>query len=103
MGSAMPKNNPASEPPSIGEVSDTPAGDRAAVTPVPEPAAEAVHALVRLGLSLATAESLTGGGLGAAVTSVPGASAAYAGGVVSYATRVKLDLLGVPADLVERH
>ena len=54
------------------------------------------------GLLLASAESLTGGGLGARVTSVPGASAAYLGGVVSYATEVKQGLLGVPADVVER-
>ena len=53
------------------------------------------------GLLLASAESLTGGGLGARVTSVPGASAAYLGGVVSYATEVKRGLLGVPADVVD--
>jgi PncC family amidohydrolase len=54
-------------------------------------------------LSLATAESLTGGGLGALVTSVPGASDVYVGGVVSYATRVKTSLLGVPAHVVDEH
>jgi PncC family amidohydrolase len=67
------------------------------------PAEQAVHSLRRAGLTLATAESLTGGGLGDAVTSVPGASEVYAGGIVTYATRVKVDLLGVPGDLVERH
>src|SRR5947209_10229011 len=67
------------------------------------PAARAVGALRRLGLTLATAESLTGGGVGDAVTSVPGASDVYAGGVVTYATRVKVELLGVPAVVVERH
>ncbi|MFT4010977.1 MAG: CinA family protein [Nocardioidaceae bacterium] len=50
--------------------------------------------------SLATAESLTGGLLGATITEVPGASAVYFGGVISYATEVKQSLLGVPADLV---
>lgn len=70
---------------------------------IPTPAERAVRALRRLGLTLATAESLTGGGLGEAVTSVPGASAVYAGGVVTYATRLKVDLLGVPADVVARH
>ncbi len=54
------------------------------------------------GLTLATAESVTGGGLAAALTDVPGASAVYVGGVVSYATRVKEEVLGVPADVVER-
>ncbi len=52
------------------------------------------------GLLLASAESLTGGLLGARVTSVPGASAAYVGGVVSYATAVKQKLLGVPEEVV---
>lgn len=52
---------------------------------------------------MATAESLTGGRLAAAVTAVPGASAAYVGGVVAYATRVKQQLLGVPEALVAEH
>ncbi|QYJ05310.1 nicotinamide-nucleotide amidohydrolase family protein [Nocardioides panacisoli] len=53
--------------------------------------------------TVATAESLTGGQLAAALTSVPGASAAFAGGVVSYATAVKVSLLGVPEELVAEH
>jgi PncC family amidohydrolase len=51
--------------------------------------------------ALATAESMTGGLLAAFVTGVPGASAVYLGGVVSYATEVKQDLLNVPADIVQ--
>jgi PncC family amidohydrolase len=65
-----------------------------------QPAARLLDLLRDEGLTLATAESLTGGGLGALITSVPGASDVYVGGVVSYATRVKVSLLGVPADLV---
>lgn len=67
------------------------------------PAAQLLGLLRRRGLTLATAESLTGGGLGALMTSVPGASDVYVGGVVSYATRVKTALLGVPADLAAEH
>ena len=59
--------------------------------------------LVARGLTVATAESLTGGDLAAAITAVPGASAAYVGGVVSYATSLKQQLLGVTPDLVRRH
>jgi PncC family amidohydrolase len=55
------------------------------------------------GETLATAESLTGGRLAAALTGVPGASKTFVGGVVAYATSVKQDLLGVPASLVERY
>jgi nicotinamide-nucleotide amidase len=59
--------------------------------------------LVSRGLTLATAESFTGGGLGAAITSVPGSSRYYLGGVVAYSNRVKQDLLGVGASTLERH
>lgn len=45
--------------------------------------------------TLATAESLTGGLIGAVLTGVPGASAVYVGGVISYATRLKATLAGV--------
>lgn len=66
-----------------------------------EYAATALERLVTAGQTLASAESLTGGLVGAAVTSVPGASAAYVGGVLAYATRVKVDLLGVPQSVVD--
>ena len=52
---------------------------------------------------LGTAESCTGGLLGARLTSVPGSSAWYAGGVVSYSNAVKESGLGVPAGLIDRH
>ena len=52
------------------------------------------------GRTLATAESLTGGGIGAALTSVSGASAVYVGGIVSYVNRVKRDQLGVSDEIL---
>ena len=54
------------------------------------------------GKRLATAESLTGGGIGAAITGTPGASKVYAGGIISYTNAVKHRLLGVPLEDLER-
>lgn len=54
-------------------------------------------------LSLAVAESLTGGLLGATLTSVPGASAAFIASVTTYATAMKTALLGVPKALIAEH
>lgn len=53
--------------------------------------------------TLATAESLTGGHLAALITDVPGASDIYLGGVVSYATELKVSLLQVPQEIVDEH
>lgn len=52
------------------------------------------------GLVCATAESCTGGGVGSAITSVPGSSSVFSGGVISYANEVKRDVLGVPDDVL---
>jgi nicotinamide-nucleotide amidase len=66
-------------------------------------AARVLDALAARGETLATAESLTGGLLAARLTDVPGASRSFVGGVVSYATRVKVAVLGVPDALVAQH
>jgi nicotinamide-nucleotide amidase len=65
--------------------------------------AEIIGLLVARGQTLAVAESLTGGLLAAALTEIPGSSAAFRGGVVSYATDLKAALLGVPSDLLDQH
>ena len=52
------------------------------------------------GETLAVAESCTGGGLGAALAAVPGASDGFLGGVIAYANALKEQLLGVPAELL---
>jgi nicotinamide-nucleotide amidase len=57
----------------------------------------------RRGLTIATAESCTGGLAGARLTSVPGSSDVYVGGIVAYSNGVKESQLGVPAALIARH
>ncbi len=52
------------------------------------------------GKSLVTAESLTGGGIGAALTAVSGSSAVYKGGVICYTNWVKQNILGVPEEIL---
>ena len=54
------------------------------------------------GKTLATAESCTGGGIGAALTAVPGSSAVYKGGIISYTNQVKEKLLGVPGEMLDQ-
>ena len=60
-----------------------------------------VERLIRSRRTVAVAESLTGGLVMAALTSVPGASATVRGGVVAYATQVKREVLGVDGDLLD--
>lgn len=63
-----------------------------------------VGALLRArGETVATAESLTGGLLGAALTELPGSSATYRGGLVPYATDSKASVAQVPADVLAAH
>jgi PncC family amidohydrolase len=65
-----------------------------------KPACEVIRLLQ--GKTLCTAESCTGGMIGAALTVVSGASNVYKGGIVSYTNEVKHRLLGVDADLLKR-
>jgi nicotinamide-nucleotide amidase len=62
-----------------------------------------VHRLLQQrGETVAVAESLTGGGLAARLTALPGSSLSFRGGVTAYATDLKATLLGVPDELLER-
>jgi nicotinamide-nucleotide amidase len=68
------------------------------------PIEEIVLALCRArGLTLAAAESCTGGMVAERITSVPGASDVFAGSVVTYSNSLKHHLLGVSHELLERH
>jgi nicotinamide-nucleotide amidase len=66
-------------------------------------AEKVLAALVERGETLAVAESLTGGLLSATIVDVPGASRAYRGGLVVYATDLKARLAGVPDALLTAH
>ena len=62
---------------------------------------DVIHTLQ--GRTLVTAESLTGGGIGAALTQVSGASAVYKGGIISYTNEVKNKLLGVSLEILDQY
>ena len=61
-----------------------------------------VEILKTAGLVCATAESCTGGGVGAAITAVAGSSEVFAGGVISYSNDVKRNVLGVESATLEK-
>ncbi|OGM47312.1 competence/damage-inducible protein CinA [Aspergillus bombycis] len=63
-------------------------------------ATDVIQMLGQADQTLGVAESLTAGGVMAALTSVPGSSAVFRGGVVSYATPLKQQLLGVDPQLI---
>lgn len=65
-------------------------------------AREVIAAATAAGVTIAVAESLTGGQVSAALVDVPGASVVLKGAVVAYATAVKSSVLGVDPDLLER-
>jgi competence/damage-inducible protein CinA-like protein len=80
------------------------AGERYVFARSDESIGELVLSLLRgRGLTLATAESCTGGLVGARLTEVPGASDVFLGGVVAYANEVKASALGVPEEVLRAH
>jgi nicotinamide-nucleotide amidase len=99
--------------PAAGEaVGDLPGTMPASIRPgdeTPDPeslallASQVLEASRLQGMRLATAESCTGGLIGALLTDVPGASASYVGGIISYTDAVKMTTLGVPAEVLAHH
>ncbi|HIG36520.1 MAG TPA: CinA family protein [Oceanospirillaceae bacterium] len=59
--------------------------------------------LSQKGLIMATAESCTGGGIGAEITAVAGSSGWFSGGIISYSNSAKINLLKVSSGLLEAH
>jgi nicotinamide-nucleotide amidase len=64
---------------------------------------EVLHLLLDNGLSIAIAESCTGGLISKRMTDIPGSSHAFLGSVVAYSNNAKIDLLGVSADIIQTH
>lgn len=62
-----------------------------------------IEILKSRGETVSVAESLTGGGLGHALTQVPGASSVFIGGVVAYTSDVKVNVLGVKQSTIDQH
>ena len=60
-----------------------------------------VQFLKQRGMTVATAESCTGGLLGKSITDISGSSAVYPGGVISYCNRIKHEILGVEQELLD--
>ncbi len=83
--------------PFLGSASAEYSVSRGAATP----AAALVEKLKKHSFVCATAESCTGGGIGKAITAVPGSSEVFAGGIISYANEVKAGVLGVRRETLE--
>jgi nicotinamide-nucleotide amidase len=68
-----------------------------------ELATEILRLLTASGMTVAAAESLTGGLVAGALTDVPGSSVAFRGGVVAYAPELKAEILGVDSRMLAEH
>ncbi|MHB8958967.1 MAG: CinA family protein [Candidatus Limnocylindrales bacterium] len=71
--------------------------------PLEEQARRLQEACLARGLTVATAESCTGGLVAHLITEVPGSSGYFRGGVVAYSDEVKASLLGVPGEALSKH
>lgn len=73
------------------------------LAPLTAEAATLVARCARLGLTVATAESCTGGLIAALLTEVPGSSAVVDRAFVTYSNEAKSEMIGVPAEMIARH
>lgn len=62
-----------------------------------------IATLIERGETVSVAESVTAGGLGRALTSSPGSSTVFFGGVIAYSNKAKIDFLDVDPELINRH
>lgn len=68
-----------------------------------EASLQVLKTLQNRGLTLSTAESCTGGMIGAYLTAIPGSSRSYKGGVISYCDELKHKVLGVPQEILDSY
>lgn len=87
----------------VARIQKTPVGAYIYAIDTPSPEAALIETLLKKGLTVTAAESCTGGLIAKRLTDIAGSSAAVVGGFVTYQTQTKTQLLGVPADLIERH
>ncbi len=66
-------------------------------------AEDLIHSAAQKGITIATAESCTGGGIGQALTAIPGSSSVFLGGIIAYSNDVKAQVLNVPEDMLKTH
>jgi len=71
--------------------------------PARDPAKEIITTLASRKMTMATAESCTAGLLSGAITDIPGASAVFYGGFITYSNAAKSRMIGVPARMIEDH
>ena len=104
LGSESPQpHSPRALSPRAPEVAGDGAGPGSAGQDAYDLAGQVLARLRSVGHTVAVAESLTGGLVAAALTDIPGASEAFRGGVVAYATELKVLLLGVDRAMLARH
>jgi nicotinamide-nucleotide amidase len=70
--------------------------------PLRSHAKNVIASLEARGETLSVAESITAGGLGSAITSMPGASQVFLGGVIAYSNDVKINILGIDSALIDK-
>ena len=71
--------------------------------PTQSQAQSIVEKLISAGQTVSVAESLTGGGLGFALTQIPGSSEVFLGGIISYTSDVKIKELGVASETLDQY
>lgn len=79
------------------------ADPKAALKRIFELSADVTRLGLAAGKTVGTAESCTGGLIGAALTAIPGSSSVFHGGIIAYDNRIKTNLLGVSSELLEQH